>query len=368
MLFAGCTTISQPQATAVVDIPTATVIPTTLPTSSATPTPTVTPSATLPPTLPATAIFTPTTVVTAINKPNVTITPTIIYSATLPLTSTIISPLTSTTTITTYNSSIEQVVIISLDGLRPDALAQADTPILDQLLQEGAYQPTAQAVLPSVTLVNHASMLSGMSPQKHGIDWNVTDPEAGFINGPTLFTVAKLAGLRTAMVVGKPKLNHIAIPNSVDAYIYAGFLDTQVINRAIALVHTDMPDILFVHLPDVDSAGHQMGWMSNTQLWVINSTDSLIGDFITALDETNYLDSTLLIITSDHGGIGYRHGSDQPENMTIPWLAVGPNVPQNQTIMADITTYDTAATVLYAFNLTIPVEWDGQPVTEIFQP
>ncbi|MDX1520978.1 MAG: alkaline phosphatase family protein, partial [Anaerolineae bacterium] len=52
---------------------------------------------------------------------------------------------------------IEYVVIISVDGLRPDAILQTDTPILDGLIGRGAYTDQARAVLPSVTLVNHAS-------------------------------------------------------------------------------------------------------------------------------------------------------------------------------------------------------------------
>ncbi|HET8669507.1 MAG TPA: alkaline phosphatase family protein, partial [Candidatus Saccharimonadales bacterium] len=67
---------------------------------------------------------------------------------------------------------INYVVIISIDGLRPDAIEQTDTPTLDALRAQGAYSSMAQAVLPSVTLVNHASMLGGMSPAKHGIYWN----------------------------------------------------------------------------------------------------------------------------------------------------------------------------------------------------
>lgn len=262
--------------------------------------------------------------------------------------------------------AIEHVVLISIDGLRPDALDQADTPILDGLRARGAYHPAAQAVLPSVTLVNHASMLSGMSPEKHGIDWNEYDPEAGKVNGPTLFTVARDYGRTTAMVVGKPKLDHLVLPGSVDNYIYAGFLDTQVLNQALGVIEAGLPDILFIHLPDVDSAGHAAGWMSAVQLLTISQTDAIVGQLVTALAEHNYLDSTLLIITSDHGGIGIVHGGDSPEELHVPWLAVGPGVPAGVTLTDQIMMYDTAATILQALNMPIPSQWDGRPVQAIF--
>ncbi len=263
---------------------------------------------------------------------------------------------------------IKHVVIISIDGLRPDALEEADTPTLDALRAQGAYQPTAQTVLPSVTLVSHASMVSGMSPEKHGIFWNSNDPDLGKVKGPTLFSVAHEAGLSTALVAGKPKLEHLVLPDSVDTYIYAGFTDRQVVNEALAVIQNDMPALLFIHLPDVDSAGHALGWMSLGQLLAVSLTDRLIGEVVSALETEEYLDQTLLIITADHGGSGVKHGSASPEDMTIPWLAVGPGVPQNKTLQSEIVTYDTAATALYAFGLPIPENWDGQPVLEIFEP
>jgi predicted AlkP superfamily pyrophosphatase or phosphodiesterase len=251
--------------------------------------------------------------------------------------------------------------------LRPDAVEEADTPILDALRTQGAYSLAAQAVLPSVTLVNHASMLGGMSPAKHGIYWNSNDPDLGKVKGPTLFSVAHEAGLSTAMVVGKSKLQHLVLPNSVDNYIYAGFTDRQVVNKAIPVIEDNMPDLLFIHLPDVDSAGHALGWMSLGQLLALSSTDGLVGEIVATLKNEGYLDQTLLIITADHGGTGFKHGSDSLTDTTIPWLAVGPGVPAGVTLQGEIVTYDTAATALRAFGLPIPETWDGRPVLEIFE-
>ena len=258
------------------------------------------------------------------------------------------------------------MVIISIDGLRPDALAQADTPILDSLRAKGAYSATAQTVLPSVTLIAHASMLGGMTPAKHGITWNDDEPERGKINGPTLFSVAHDAGLTTAMVVGKPKFEHLVLPNSVDNYVYAGFTDQQVTSAALTIIQTGLPNVLFIHLPNVDSAGHALGWMSVGQLEVIHLTDGLIGEIVDALEAGGYTKTTLLIITADHGGVDKQHGGDSPEEMTIPWLAVGPGVPAGVTLQSKIVTYDTAATALYALNIPLPSAWDGRPVLEIF--
>jgi predicted AlkP superfamily pyrophosphatase or phosphodiesterase len=293
------------------------------------------------------------------------LTPTIIISPELSPTATPFPTPTPSTTGTP--TDIKHVVIISIDGLRPDAIEQAEMPTFRALRAKGAYSPAAQTILPSVTLIAHASMLGGMKPKKHGITWNELDPARGKIHGPTLFSVAHAAGLSTAMVVGKPKLEHLVLPDSVDNFDYAGFTDRQMVNHALAVIQAGLPNVLFIHLPDVDSAGHAAGWMSVGQLKVASMTDGLLGEIVAALETGGYLKNTLLIITADHGGQGVSHGGNSPEETTIPWLAVGPGVPAGVTLNSPIVIYDTAATALYALKIPIPTEWDGRPVLELFQ-
>lgn len=263
--------------------------------------------------------------------------------------------------------TIKHVVIISIDGLRPDALEMANTPTLDNLRAGGAYSPQAQTVDPSVTLPAHASMLSGMLPQKHGILWGL--PYIGWpgLNGPTLFNVAHDAGLSTAMVFGKEKLNYLVLPNSVDKRFGVDTHDTEVKEKAIEFIQAGLPNVLFIHFPDVDRVGHDYGWMSQNQLQSVTFVDGLIGEIVTSLDHGDYLASTLLIISADHGGHGFGHGDDSPVDRTIPWLAVGPGIQPGVTLTDPINIYDTAATALAALKLPIPTQWDGRPVREIFK-
>lgn len=357
-MFSACAAVSSPSdrlpVAAPLTTPTATITAASSPTSQPTDTPTIIITSTPTQTPPAGVASTPT------QSP--TVWPT--ASATPPSSP---LPTESSTTSGGCPCGIKHVVIISIDGLRPDAIEQTDTPTLDTLRARGAYQPAAQAVLPSVTLVNHASMLSGLSPAKHGIYWNSNEPDLGKIKGPTLFSVAHEAGLSSVMVVGKPKLEQLVLPNSVDDFIYAGFTDRQVVNKAVEVIRERMPDLLFIHLPDVDSAGHSVGWMSPGQLLTLSLTDRLLGEVVAALEAQGYLADTLLIVTADHGGSGFKHGSDSSEDMTIPWLAVGPGVPTGVTLASPIVTYDTAATALYALHIPLPPEWDGRPAKEIFE-
>lgn len=256
------------------------------------------------------------------------------------------------------------MVVISVDGLRPDGLLQAQTPQIDRLWQGGAYSWTAQTVLPSVTLVSHASMLSGVPPAVHGIDWNDWDPSRGYIQVPTAFSEVRQAGFTTAMVVGKRKLEHLAAPGTVDRFEFPGDNAEVVAQAAVRVIQELRPGLLFVHFPDPDTTGHASGWMSAAQLDAIARVDGAIGRIIQALDETGQRPTTLVILSADHGGHLFFHGSDDPQDTTIPWIAQGPGVPVGFPISMAVRTFDTAATVLMALGIPIPDGWAGTPVLE----
>jgi len=260
---------------------------------------------------------------------------------------------------------IQRVLIITVDGLRPDAIALAPMPNLLALMETGAYSLTAQTTYPSATLPSHASMLTGMCPDKHGVDWNDYIPENGFANGPTIFNLAHDAGLKTVMVVSKEKLRQIAVEESTDVFVYVNDRDSVVAERAAPIIAEGF-DLMFIHLSLVDMLGHEYGWMSPNYLIGAFRADEAIGMILTALDEACLREGTLIIVTADHGGEGTSHGGRSPAETTIPWVLTEASLNLRGIIQRPISVTDTAATIVYALNLPIPANWDGIPVYEAF--
>lgn len=258
----------------------------------------------------------------------------------------------------------ERVLIISVDGLRADAVNRFDTPNIYALMQVGTYALDAYTIYPSVTLPAHASMLTGLCPNKHGVDWNDYLPEKGYAASPSIFEVAHNAGLRTVMVVGKQKLIQITQPENLDAFDYINDRDSVVAERAVERIAEGF-DLMFVHLPLVDGLGHEYGWMSPNYITGTYRADQAIGVLLTALDEAGIRQGTLVLVTSDHGGHETIHGSRLREDMQVPWILTGTSV-KSTSVARKISTVDTAATVVYALNLPIPEIWDGVPVYEAF--
>jgi arylsulfatase A-like enzyme len=124
-------------------------------------------------------------------------------------------------------------------------------------------------------------------------------------------------------------------------------------------------NLMLVHFPDGDLAGHDEGWMSRKQLKAYAKDDESFGSILESLKEYGLYESTIIIVTSDHGGHDTAHGTDLPEDMTIPWIISGPRVQPGQ-LTTQVYTMDTAATIAYVLGLSIPPEWDGAPVFEAF--
>jgi arylsulfatase A-like enzyme len=301
------------------------------------------------PTVSPTPIPSPTLTPTA--RP--TETPTVTSSPTATLTPTPTSTLTPTPT-----PLPPKVVIISVDGLRPDGLLQADAPNIKALAERGAYTWQAQTVFPPVTLPAHASMLCGCPPEVHGISWNNYRPSEGTIAVPTVFSLAHEAGLQTVMVVGKEKFEHFNVPGTVDRFVYAVNGDQDMADHAVAETQNDL---MFIHLPNMDFWGHSTGWMSETYIAQLTRTDEAVGRILAALPE-----QTTVIVTADHGGHGFGHGSNIPEDMTIPWIIAGPTVLSNHEITSPVNVMDTAATAAYVLGFTLPPDAAGKPVYEAF--
>ena len=123
------------------------------------------------------------------------------------------------------------------------------------------------------------------------------------------------------------------------------------------------PALMFLHLDLMDHAGHTEGWESPAYARALAHCDELLGQLMDHLRESRMLGSTIVLVSSDHGG---RGGSTMTE-LEIPWMIRGPGVAAGKEIAEAIDTFDTASTVAYLYHLKQPGCWLGKPVLQAFQ-
>lgn len=252
-----------------------------------------------------------------------------------------------------------------IDGLRPDAIALAACPNLKTLLARSAYTLTAQSVMPSITLPCHTSIFHSVTPARHGITTNTWHPMARPL--PGLMEVAHAAGKHCAFFINWEELRDLSRPGSLRyTYyrdnVYTPHGDLDIATHAAHYLQTDHPDFAFVYFGTVDTAGHHYGWMTEGYLTQIGIVDQALGTLLNALPP-----QATVFLQSDHGGHERTHGTDSPDDMTIPWLASGPGIRRGHELNGNISLLDTAPTIAHILGLNPHPQWEGQVIEEIFE-
>lgn len=264
-----------------------------------------------------------------------------------------------------FSSGVDHVFIVSFDGGKPSVMRDSNMPVFKDMQRHGACTSAAFTVVPSFTLVAHTSMLTGVQPNKHLIDWNNWQPAKGPVRVPTIFALAKAKGLTTGLVAGKEKFKHLEIPHSLDLFSAGEASALEVANTAAEFILTQKPNLTFVHFADSDNAGHMFGWGSDEQKLAFADQDAALAILRKAVAKAGIEKDSVFILTADHGGHGFGHGTAELDDMHIPWVAWGKDVKPGA-LKRRVDIHDTAATALWLLGLRVPRTMDGRPVKEAF--
>jgi predicted AlkP superfamily pyrophosphatase or phosphodiesterase len=250
-------------------------------------------------------------------------------------------------------ADIQHVIIISVDGMMPETYLNPDAhglkvPVLREIVRRGAYSEGARSVFPTVTYPAHTSMITGCNPGTHGIVTNHPFDPLGQSRGAwrwytedirvlTLWDAARAKGLTTAITFwpvslgarattdvpefwrqepGTPedtKLNFlISTPGLLDAVakrfpdFRAKFTppdakDEALTDIAVQVIETSQPNLLLLHIYDVDHWQHQDGPLAGRALAALENADQQIARVIAAAKKAGIWNQTILMVVSDHG-------------------------------------------------------------------
>lgn len=249
----------------------------------------------------------------------------------------------------TEGAEIRHVVVISIDGLRPDFYLTEGwgAEHLRAWSREGAHARGVEGVYPSVTYAAHATMLTGVSPARHGVVANTKFGPEGpsrewfwethSIRVRTLWDAAREKGVRTAVLfwpssVGAPvdwlvaerwpvfegeQLGallgkhstpgllaelafSIGVPSREDARDFAA-IDRFVSDALCHLLRRRRPQLAFMHLLQVDFRQHAQGTDADAVRAAVKDVDAILGKVRAALEEAGLMRNTLLVVVGDHG-------------------------------------------------------------------
>jgi hypothetical protein len=273
-------------------------------------------------------------------------------------------------------SGIEHVIVIGVDGLSPDGIQKANTPVIDSMIANGSVKWNVRTVLGSSSSQNWASMTMGAGPEQHGIidnDWEIDEhtlpPVVQEADGrfPSIFSVLRhhKPEAEIGVVYHWDGFGRLFQKEAVN---YDKRFQTEDSTAAdfIRYIKDKKPTLGFVHLDHVDHAGHHGGHGTEEYYKSVEKTDSLIGQILEGIDQAGIMENTLVILWSDHGGIGYGHGGATPEEAEIAGVFFGRGVRKGYQIQQQVYTYDLASSIAFALDVTPPYAWIGRPVKPVF--
>jgi predicted AlkP superfamily pyrophosphatase or phosphodiesterase len=262
----------------------------------------------------------------------------------------------------------ELLVLVSIDGLKPEAVLEADSrglkvPNLRALVHDGAYATGVRGVLPTVTYPSHMTLMTGASPARHGIVSNTTfDPlnrnakgwywYADDVRAETLWDAAAAAHLKTASIywptsVGakisynlpqiwrtgtsddlklQRALSTPGLEQALSATLgaYPGGKEESVAadeiraRFAMRLLTTRHPDFATFYFTGLDTEQHDSGPFSTASNATLERLDAVVGQLRSAAEHEAPGRATFCVV-SDHGFAAVEHDV----NLYVAFLNAG---------------------------------------------
>jgi ectonucleotide pyrophosphatase/phosphodiesterase family member 5 len=223
--------------------------------------------------------------------------------------------------VTIFAQSKPYVILISFDGFRWDYVNRGITPNIDSVKENGVSAISLKPEFPSKTFPNHYSIITGMHPENHGIiannfanpftneTYKASDSSkvknGKWYLGEAFWETAKRNGIITASYFwpGSEMRPEIRRPDYVESYVHTRPFEQRVngVINWLKLSYNERPHFITLYFEATDDSGHKFGPNSIPVNHAIAKEDSMIGLLTGKLKEINILDSTDIIIVSDHG-------------------------------------------------------------------
>ncbi|NBY20905.1 alkaline phosphatase family protein [bacterium] len=213
------------------------------------------------------------------------------------------------------------VILISMDGFRADYWDKVETPRFHELMKQGVLASNLQPVFPSVTFVNHYSIVTGLYAENHGIVNNsMWDPKtdrkfeisdtkevnrSDWWQGEPIWVTAEKQGLKTASMfwVGSSAEIGGYRPSywfNYDASLPRAKRVKQVLDW-LDYPQDKRPGFITLYFEDVDEAGHSYGPDSGQVKLAIQNLDSSLGELWDGIKTRGLQEKVTILIVSDHG-------------------------------------------------------------------
>ncbi|MBO7721586.1 MAG: alkaline phosphatase [Kiritimatiellae bacterium] len=268
---------------------------------------------------------------------------------------------------------VKHVVFVAFDGMGGAYFKEnLKIPNMRRMMAEGAWTLHNRSMLPSSSAANWASIYMAAGSEQHGyINWNTTNsvfkplytlPSGKF---PDVYALCRAAepAAKLGYVYEWGGMAHV-----IDLSVCDFTLRTnQCADAGIDFMKKNKPRLMSFVYDYPDAQGHRFGYGTPEYQTAVERADAEIGKVLKALDEAGMTDESVVIVSSDHGGVNKGHGGATELEMDKPLIIWGKGVKSGHEIKSATFSYDIGATMAYLLGLKLPQICTGRPVCEAFR-
>lgn len=273
----------------------------------------------------------------------------------------------------------KHIVLIAFDGLSSIAIRNHPMPNFNRLMQEGAYTLHKRSILPSSSAPNWASMFTAVGPESHGYTtWGSKTPEIppyitneyGRFPGFYGLFRNKFPKAECGFLYGWDGMRYLVDSLAISYTRHAPMTKEHpdgVTPDAVKYIKEKKPKYCAVIYEEPDNTGHAHGWETEAYYKKLDEIDAYLGKVVNAIQEAGMMDETVIILSSDHGGIRTNHGGITLDEMETPLVFYGKGVKKGFEITESTMVIDIPATEAWLFGIEPHEAWLGNPVTTAFE-
>jgi predicted AlkP superfamily pyrophosphatase or phosphodiesterase len=188
-----------------------------------------------------------------------------------------------------------------------------------------------------------------------------------FINAPSFFTLIQNnepAG-KSAIFYEWDEFGNIFPDDPVEKYRIAS--NQEAVQKIAAYINKEKPVFTAVIFNEPDSTGHNYRWGSKAYYSKLTELDALIAGIEQAVIDAGIYDSTVFILSADHGGSFYGHGANFPKQRSIPFVICGAGIKKGGVITSRAGICDIAPVMAAVLGLPIRDDWNKFLLRELLK-
>ena len=242
-------------------------------------------------------------------------------------------------------------------------------PNLRRMKDEGKWTLKSRSCLPSSSAINWATIMMGANSELHGYrQWNSKVPD---LPSRTLTAKGKFPCIFSLVREQKPEAftcsawnwNGIAFIHETNdvsaAREFKPEEEPQEFDWIVKELAEKKPLLAFMYLDNPDGVGHKIGWGTKEYHEKMTELDGYIGRLRDFLEKGGWMEDTVVVFVSDHGGKDKGHGGQTMDEMETSFILWGAGIPAGE-MKGSMMGMDVSPTIADLLGLATPDVWRGK--------